>query len=143
MGFEPTTFCMASSTWGRGLVTNCLQTGGFRFACGTGLVREFTAIHGDLGTEWGPGCGRRKATGRGMPRSRWGRWPSELLAGGRTAGRGPGGRGVRVPSLTSTQDEFVAKVELGLLDRGRPVAVAAGNGTGDLPDIEGLDGLDR
>jgi hypothetical protein len=55
MGFEPTTFCMASRTWGRNLVTNCLQSSGFWRARAVTVAREFTPIYDGLGTEWGPG----------------------------------------------------------------------------------------
>jgi hypothetical protein len=55
MGFEPTTFCMASRTWGRNLVTNCLQSNGFWRARAVTVAREFTPIYDCLGTEWGPG----------------------------------------------------------------------------------------
>jgi hypothetical protein len=55
MGFEPTTFCMASRTWGRNLVTNCLQSSGFWRARAVTVAREFTPTYDGLGTEWGPG----------------------------------------------------------------------------------------
>ncbi len=54
-GFEPSTFCMASRTWGRNLVTNCLQSGSFWRARAVTVAREFTPIYDGLGTEWGPG----------------------------------------------------------------------------------------
>jgi hypothetical protein len=44
MGFEPTTFCMASRTRGRVWATTCLQTGGFSRLCAQPGILGF---HGD------------------------------------------------------------------------------------------------
>jgi hypothetical protein len=50
MGFEPTTFCMASRTWGTGVGYNVPANerflGRLRAACGSGISRRFTAIRG-------------------------------------------------------------------------------------------------
>ena len=46
---------MASRTWGRNLVTNCLQSSGFWRAYAVTVAREVTPIYDGLGTEWGPG----------------------------------------------------------------------------------------
>jgi hypothetical protein len=53
MGFEPSTFCMASRAYGDALLPNCLQMSRLRRARAVTAVRELTPIHGDLGTEWG------------------------------------------------------------------------------------------
>jgi hypothetical protein len=54
MGFEPTTFCMASSAWGRGAHTKCLHRRTLRRERGIAGVQEFASISGRLGTERGP-----------------------------------------------------------------------------------------